>query len=147
MSRARTCPLSMIAPVPFSLKWSWLSSARTSTARGVAASMAAACSAFSTSGSGSMGAGRSSSSGTAGGARVQPAGVGSARSRCPANVADDRAHEEPIAVRAKGQYTVPGRLDRELGTNPFLRFDDPNVARGRDPVASFTAIRGAKDNF
>ena len=38
-------------------------------------------------------------------------------------------------------------LDRELATNPFLRFDDPNVAAGRDPVATFTAIRQAKDNF
>lgn len=65
----------------------------------------------------------------------------------PDNRDIDRALEEATAARADGKYTVPGRMDRELGTNPFLRFDEPNIARGRDPVASFAAIRGAKDNF
>lgn len=65
----------------------------------------------------------------------------------PNNADIARALEEATAVRAEGKYTVPGRMDRELGTNPFLRFDDPSVARGRDPVASFAAIRGAKDSF
>ncbi|MDH3201648.1 MAG: hydroxyacylglutathione hydrolase [Myxococcales bacterium] len=65
----------------------------------------------------------------------------------PDNPDIDRALEEAIAARAGGKYTVPGRMDRELDTNPFLRFDDPGIARGRDPVVSFTTIRGAKDNF
>lgn len=65
----------------------------------------------------------------------------------PDNADIDRALEEATEARAEGKYTVPGRMDRELGTNPFLRFDDPSVARGRDPVASFAAIRQAKDNF
>lgn len=65
----------------------------------------------------------------------------------PDNADIDRALEEASAARAGGKHTVPGRMDRELGTNPFLRFDDPDVARGRDPVASFTAIREAKDSF
>jgi hydroxyacylglutathione hydrolase len=65
----------------------------------------------------------------------------------PDNPEVTRALREAIAAREAKQFTVPGRLDRELATNPFLRFDDPNVAAGRDPVASFAAIRQAKDNF
>jgi len=65
----------------------------------------------------------------------------------PENPEVERALQEAIAVRAAGEFTVPGRLDRELATNPFLRFDEPTVAAGRDPVASFSAIRGAKDSF
>jgi hydroxyacylglutathione hydrolase len=45
---------------------------------------------------------------------------------------------------------VPARLDRELATNPFLRADDPAVqARwgGGDAVATFAALRTAKDTF
>jgi hydroxyacylglutathione hydrolase len=65
----------------------------------------------------------------------------------PENPEVERALQEAISVRAAGEFTVPGRLDRELATNPFLRFDEPTVAAGRDPVASFSAIRGAKDSF
>lgn len=65
----------------------------------------------------------------------------------PDNDIVDTALAEAGRARDEGRYTVPGRLDRELATNPFLRFDRPEVARGRDPVASFTAIRKAKDDF
>jgi hydroxyacylglutathione hydrolase len=65
----------------------------------------------------------------------------------PDNPAVARALEEAIATRDAKQPTVPGELGRELETNPFLRFDVPNVAAGRDPVATFTAIRRAKDEF
>jgi hydroxyacylglutathione hydrolase len=65
----------------------------------------------------------------------------------PNNADVARALHEAIAAREAGEFTVPGQLDRELATNPFLRFDDPGVAAGRDPVAAFTAIRSAKDNF
>ena len=65
----------------------------------------------------------------------------------PNNADISRALDEAMAAREAGQFTVPGRLDRELATNPFLRFDDPSVAAGLDPVASFTAIRRAKDDF
>lgn len=65
----------------------------------------------------------------------------------PANPDVDRALAEAIATREAKGFTVPGRLDRELATNPFLRFDEPTLAAGRDPVSSFTAIREAKDNF
>jgi hydroxyacylglutathione hydrolase len=49
--------------------------------------------------------------------------------------------------RAAGEPTVPGTLGQELAVNPFLRFDVPEVARGADPVASFSRLRGAKDVF
>jgi len=58
-----------------------------------------------------------------------------------AEIADRRAHDLP---------TVPTTLDKELATNPFLRADDPAMqARwgGGDAVATFAALRGAKDNF
>ncbi|MEN9683077.1 MAG: hypothetical protein RLZZ427_828 [Pseudomonadota bacterium] len=52
--------------------------------------------------------------------------------------------------RAAGQPTVPTKLVRELATNPFLRADDPTLqARwgGGDAVATFAALRAAKDTF
>jgi hydroxyacylglutathione hydrolase len=65
----------------------------------------------------------------------------------PSNPEIELALHEAIARREAGQFTVPGRLDQELATNPFLRFDVPGVAAGRDPVASFSVIRAAKDSF
>ena len=70
-----------------------------------------------------------------------------ARTIEPDNAEIARALEEAMSTREAKRFTVPGRLARELATNPFLRFDHPDVAGGRDPVASFTAIRRAKDNF
>ncbi len=52
--------------------------------------------------------------------------------------------------RARGEPTVPTRLDRELACNPFLRADDPEMmARWgvSDAVSSFAAIRAGKDAF
>lgn len=54
------------------------------------------------------------------------------------------------AKRARGEPTVPALLERELATNPFLRADDPAMqARwgGGDAVATFAALRAAKDSF
>lgn len=55
------------------------------------------------------------------------------------------------AKRARGEWTVPTRLSRELATNPFLRADDPalQAAMGHagDAVATFAEIRGRKDRF
>lgn len=70
-----------------------------------------------------------------------------ARTVEPENAAIDDALQEAIATRQAKGFTVPGELRRELATNPFLRFDTPGVAGGKDPVASFTAIRHAKDAF
>lgn len=52
--------------------------------------------------------------------------------------------------RARGEWTVPTRLERELATNPFLRADDPVLAArwgGGDAVSTFAALRAAKDTF
>lgn len=52
--------------------------------------------------------------------------------------------------REAGQPTVPTRLDKELASNPFLRADNPELAArwgGGDPVATFAALRSAKDTF
>lgn len=65
----------------------------------------------------------------------------------PDNAEIDRALAEATTVRSRGGHTVPGRIAHELGTNPFFRFDDPVIANGKDAVASFAAIREAKDNF
>ena len=55
------------------------------------------------------------------------------------------------ALRADGQSTVPGTLAEELATNPFLRADQAELQQAMgapgDPVATFAAIRTAKDNF
>ncbi len=64
--------------------------------------------------------------------------------------------EECAARRARGEPTLPSRLDRERRVNPFLRCDEPAVrdaARrrlGREPadaVEVFAAIRAWKDAF
>ncbi|MDR7103459.1 hydroxyacylglutathione hydrolase [Croceicoccus sp. BE223] len=52
--------------------------------------------------------------------------------------------------RQRGEPTVPALLSRELATNPFLRAEDPVLqARwgGGDAVATFAALRSAKDSF
>jgi hydroxyacylglutathione hydrolase len=56
------------------------------------------------------------------------------------------------AARAKGEATVPSTLGEERATNPFLRADDPALAKNvgldaRDPVAVFAEIRQRKDHF
>lgn len=60
-------------------------------------------------------------------------------------------YAEAIAkARTAGKPTVPFALSRELATNPFLRADDPALqARwgGGDAVATFAALRAAKDTF
>ncbi|MGA3306076.1 MAG: hydroxyacylglutathione hydrolase [Stellaceae bacterium] len=54
-------------------------------------------------------------------------------------------------LRAQGKSTVPGTMAEELATNPFLRADDPALQKAQnapgDAVATFAAIRAAKDNF
>lgn len=58
--------------------------------------------------------------------------------------------DEVSERRSEGLPTVPTRLGLELATNPFLRADDPEMqARwgGGGPVATFAALRAAKDSF
>jgi hydroxyacylglutathione hydrolase len=68
----------------------------------------------------------------------------------PDNAALQNYAGEIADKRARGEWTVPTRLDRELATNPFLRADDPALqARwgGGDAVATFAALRAGKDSF
>ncbi|MDE2412723.1 MAG: hydroxyacylglutathione hydrolase [Sphingomonadales bacterium] len=64
---------------------------------------------------------------------------------------DLAAYAEQVRLaRAEGRPTVPTPLARELATNPFLRADDPALqARWGhgDAVATFAALRAAKDSF
>lgn len=55
-------------------------------------------------------------------------------------------------LRAQGIPTVPSGLGEEKRTNPFLRADDPAMAKavglaGAEPVAVFAEIRHRKDVF
>ena len=57
---------------------------------------------------------------------------------------------EVAEKRAHGHPTVPFGLARERLANPFLRADDPDLQvrwGGGDAVATFAALRAAKDNF
>ncbi|WP_024891139.1 hydroxyacylglutathione hydrolase [Luteimonas huabeiensis] len=80
-----------------------------------------------------------------------------ARAVDPDNPALARRSEDVQAMRARGQPTLPTRLDDELACNPFLRIDAPAVraavARqaGLDADAPrdrcFGALRAWKDGF
>lgn len=68
----------------------------------------------------------------------------------PDNAALNAYADEIAAKRAAGEWTVPTQLDKELATNPFLRADDPALQAkwgGGDAVATFAALRAAKDNY
>lgn len=69
----------------------------------------------------------------------------------PENAALQAYAKEVEARRAKGEWTVPTLLSKELAANPFLRADVPamQAAMGYpgDAVATFAEIRGRKDNF
>lgn len=68
----------------------------------------------------------------------------------PDNEDLQRYADRIAAARAADKWTVPTKLEQELRTNPFLRADDPAMqARwgGGDAVATFAALRSAKDSF
>jgi len=70
----------------------------------------------------------------------------------PDNAALARRAEEVGRLRAAGQPTIPSTIGLETATNPFLRADQPSIARavgleGAGPVAVFAEIRGRKDRF
>ena len=63
----------------------------------------------------------------------------------------DRAAEVD-KLRADNKPSIPSTIGRENETNPFLRADDPAVAKGvglagADPVTVFAEVRRRKDNF
>lgn len=73
----------------------------------------------------------------------------------PDNVRLQEYAERVKAQREAGKPTVPTNLARELAINPFLRADDPAMqarwadrgAKVGDAVATFAALRSAKDSF
>ncbi|QQN73874.1 hydroxyacylglutathione hydrolase [Croceicoccus sp. YJ47] len=68
----------------------------------------------------------------------------------PDNAALRDYAEEVEELRAQGRPTVPTTLERELASNPFLRADDAGMQErwgGGDAVATFAALRAAKDAF
>ncbi|MEG4348242.1 hydroxyacylglutathione hydrolase [Microcoleus sp. LAD1_D5] len=53
-------------------------------------------------------------------------------------------------ARSRSQPTIPSSIGIEKSTNPFLRWDFPNLqsaANTRDPVQTFARLRGMKDQF
>lgn len=59
---------------------------------------------------------------------------------------------EITELRSAGRFTIPALLGTEKLANPFLRADDPVIARyyglqGAAPAEVFSAIRKGKDNF
>ena len=72
----------------------------------------------------------------------------------PDAVAEDKVAgaDEVAALRLVGRPTIPFLLGEDKAANPFLRADDPVLARrygleGADPAEVFAAIRKGKDNF
>jgi hydroxyacylglutathione hydrolase len=53
-------------------------------------------------------------------------------------------------ARSRSQPTIPSSIGLEKSTNPFLRWDFPNLQSAtntRDPVQTFARLRGMKDRF
>ncbi|MCF8150028.1 MAG: hydroxyacylglutathione hydrolase [Burkholderiaceae bacterium] len=74
----------------------------------------------------------------------------------PDNIAIQKRSEDVARERAANRATIPTRIQLELETNPFLRWDAPGVraaAASRlghqpaDAVETFTAIREWKNRF
>ena len=74
----------------------------------------------------------------------------------PANPAVARRLAEAMAMRERGESTVPSTIGLEKATNPFLRYREPAIAHtlrreGKlqqdDPVATFAALRDWKNNY
>lgn len=71
----------------------------------------------------------------------------------PSNAALRIRAAEAERMRAERRPTIPVTLGMEKAANPFLRADNPALARamgfeaGMDPAAVFAALRQAKDDF
>jgi hydroxyacylglutathione hydrolase len=70
----------------------------------------------------------------------------------PGNATLRERMREVEELRAAHRPTLPTTIGREKQTNPFLRADDPAIARGlgmadADPARIFAEIRTRKDRF
>ncbi len=57
---------------------------------------------------------------------------------------------EVQAARQQSQATIPSQMGLEKRTNPFLRWDSPDLiaaTQGRDAIQTFARLRGMKDRF
>jgi hydroxyacylglutathione hydrolase len=76
-----------------------------------------------------------------------------AQSVDPRNAALNIRAAEVARMRAEGKFTIPVSMGMEKATNPFLRADQPVLAKamGLEPDTDasivFAALRAAKDNF
>jgi len=76
-----------------------------------------------------------------------------AQSIDPKNAALNIRAAEVNRMRAEGKFTVPVSIGMERATNPFLRADQPVLAKamgldpGTDASVVFAALRKAKDGF
>ncbi|MBN8958394.1 MAG: hydroxyacylglutathione hydrolase [Rhizobiales bacterium] len=75
-----------------------------------------------------------------------------ARTVEPNNVALQAREKEVATLRAVGKPTVPATIGAEKASNPFLRADLSEVAKGlgmagQSPAAVFAKIRAGKDSF
>jgi hydroxyacylglutathione hydrolase len=61
--------------------------------------------------------------------------------------------ERVVALRARGEFSLPRPLRLELECNPFLQADDPELARalqvpkGSDPVEVFKILREKRNHY
>ena len=70
----------------------------------------------------------------------------------PGNAALADRRKAGEAARARGEPTIPTTMALEKATNPFLRADDPSLARalglgGAEPAEVFADLRGRRDVF
>ncbi|NJO79051.1 MAG: hydroxyacylglutathione hydrolase [Cyanobacteria bacterium RM1_2_2] len=68
----------------------------------------------------------------------------------PQNQALQRRFAQVQAMRQQSEATIPSWLGEEKQTNPFLRWDQPNLqsrVKSADPVQTFARLRGMKDQF
>ncbi len=59
-------------------------------------------------------------------------------------------YQQVEQMRQRSQATVPSLLIEEKRTNPFLRWDQPNLQKrvnSQDPIQTFSRLRGMKDQF
>lgn len=68
----------------------------------------------------------------------------------PENEAVKKKLDAAALAKSRGEFMIPSTIAEELGTNPFLRCEEPAVRDrfpGSTPAEVLGAVRKAKDNF
>ncbi|WNZ23935.1 hydroxyacylglutathione hydrolase [Leptolyngbya sp. NK1-12] len=66
------------------------------------------------------------------------------------NLALQHRYAQVKAARQRSEATVPSWLGEEKQTNPFLRWEQPELqakVNSQDPIQTFSRLRGMKDRF